>query len=399
MTRDLFGSIIPWILVAVSGATVLVLLFRRRAPEPSDRRSAWDSDVVAALRSQLVKQEDLYRDQVEFFVNFPEVIKTLAGAVTIDQVTAAMSRGITALLGSQRLGIFLAHSDKTLRLADGAGFSRKFRGSYSCPLKTPELLPVLKYRSVSELSDHPGVAHFLAPLTLSPVLAAPMWYGQRLLGLLVISKPSIDPNMARRIFAMLADLTAVSLHAAGLVAEIRKKAERDGLTGLPNRGTLNDRVTLEIERCTAYNSKFSLVMIDIDNFKHYNDANGHAAGDEALKKVASVIRRGLRRTDFAARYGGEEFTLVLQSSDHREGLRTAERVRRMVAGAEFAYGASQPLGHVSISLGLATFPDDARDAASLFKAADEALYIAKESGRDRVVVHDANIDISGVDVD
>ena len=393
MTNDLFGPMIPWILFAVSAIAVLVLLFKKRVSAPPERMGMWDSDVVATLRAQLAKQEDLYRDQVEFFVNFPEVIKTLAGAVSIDQVTAAMSRGISALLGSKWIGIFLAHSDKTLRLADGAGFSRRFRGTYSCPTETPELLPVLKYRSVSELRDHPEAVRFLTPLTLSPTLAAPMWYGRRLLGLLVISAPTADPQTARRIFAMLADLSAVSLHAAGLVAEIRKKAERDGLTGLPNRRTLTDRVNTEIERCSAYGAKFSLVMVDVDNFKHYNDNNGHAAGDEALKQVASLMQRGLRRNDFAARYGGEEFTLVIQSSDHREALRTADRIRRMVAEAEFAFGATQPLGLVSISLGLAVFPDDARDAAGLFEAADAALYRAKEGGRNRVVVHDSGIDI------
>lgn len=393
MKFELSSPLLPWSLLALSLLILLWALRHKKQEKPGLKGDLWGSEVVMTLRAQLKKQQEMYRDQVEFFVNFPEVIKTLAGAVTIEEVTSSMSRAITALLGSTRIGIFLAHADKTLRLADGAGFGREYRGTYTCPLRTPELLPILKYRSISEMKGHEAACRFLAPLNLSPTLAVPMWYGERLLGLLVISQPTNDIQTARRIFAMLADLMSVSLHAAGMVAEIRKKAERDALTGLPNRRTLMDRVTVEIERCSAYNSKFTLAMIDVDNFKHYNDNNGHAAGDEALKKVASLLASGLRRTDFAARYGGEEFTLLLQNSAHEDARRTADRVRRMVAEADFPFREKQPMGMVSISVGLATYPDDAKDVTALFKAADNALYQAKEGGRNRVVVHESGIDI------
>ena len=329
---------------------------------------------------------------MELLVNFPEVIKILAGAVTVDEVTAALSRGLTAMLGVKRIGIFLAHADKTLRLADGAGFAREFRGTHTFPLMTPALLPMLKHRSVSDMREYEEACRFLEPFTLNPTAAASMWYGERLLGLLVISKPGVDPQTARRIFAMMADLASVTLHAAGLVAEIRKKAERDALTGLPNRRTLEDRVNTEIERCSAYSTKFSLAMIDVDNFKNYNDMNGHGAGDEALRKTAMLLRSGLRRTDIAARYGGEEFTVVLQNLNREDAMHTADRLRRAVAAADFPFREKQPLKIVSISVGVATFPDDAKDAAGLFRAADKALYRAKQDGRNRVIAYESSID-------
>jgi diguanylate cyclase (GGDEF)-like protein len=144
-----------------------------------------------------------------------------------------------------------------------------------------------------------------------------------------------------------------------------------------------------MQRCKSYQSKLSLVMIDVDNFKHYNDTNGHGAGDEVLKRVAALMDGSIRRTDLAARYGGEEFTLVLHGS-RDAALSTAERVRKIIESASFPNGKSQPLGFVSISMGVAMFPDDADTVEALFKAADSALYQAKEQGRNRVMVFDGN---------
>lgn len=384
------NSLVPWALLVISWPIfifVIAKLVKRRIA----KSEIWDSPVVAELREQMKVQEERVHEQMDFFVNFPEIIKVLTGAMTIDEVATAISRGVSALLGSKRIAIFLAHSDNQLRLMDGTGFPEEQRGRFSYPLSGSPLLPLLKFRGVSSTRDHPEAERALAPLSLAPELSCSIWYAGRLLGLIVVSRPGVDPEMGVRIMAMLADLASVSLHAAGLVADIRKKAERDALTGLPNRRTLMARVDAEVQRSEAYQSKFCLVMIDVDNFKHYNDTNGHAAGDTALKMVGSLISKGLRRTDMAARYGGEEFTLVLQNADKQNGLQSADRVRQLVATADFPFKEKQPLGRVSVSLGLACYPDDARDPQRLFKAADSALYVAKESGRDRVIAYDSGM--------
>jgi diguanylate cyclase (GGDEF)-like protein len=386
-------SVLPWALTAVCLVILLIQFFRKRPSKTPPAADIWGSEVVLSLRAQLKQQQEMVKDQMEFFINFPEVVKILTGAFTVDEVTSAMSRGISALVGSRRVGIFLAHADNRLRLSDGAGFRREFRGTFTCPLKTPELLPILKYRSVSSMKDHPSAVKFLEPLTLEPSLAAPIWYGDRLLGLLVISAPTLEMKAGCRIFAMLADLMSVNLHATSAAQEIRKKAERDTLTGLLSRSALLSRVQTETARCTSYNSKFSLVIIDVDHLNYYNDRNGRAIGDEALKKTASLILSALRRTDTAARYDGGKFALVLQNSSREEAGRTAERMRSTIAQGEFLFGQFQPLGNISVSIGAAVFPEDAKDSESLFLAAEEALLEAKKSGRNRVQVFDRRIQI------
>jgi len=268
---------------------------------------------------------------------------------------------------------------------DGAGFPPEHRNQLSLGIGEVGLMDLLAGRAVASLGDHPAARQHLAARGLPAELAVPLCHGDEVLGLILVAETGDDQHLARRLLVMLADLTAVALHAARLVGEIRRAAEQDALTGLANRRTLMARVQQELQRCASYGSRSSLAMIDVDHFKQYNDRNGHGAGDVLLRTLAGLLAGSTRRTDLVARYGGEEFTVVLSGADRQQALQHAERIRGAVSGHAFAAGASQPLGHVSISVGVATFPDDATTVEALFKAADGALYQAKHGGRDRVV--------------
>ena len=161
-------------------------------------------------------------------------------------------------------------------------------------------------------------------------------------------------------------------------------AVTDGLTGLFNHRYFMERLGQDIDSCQATEEALSLLMIDIDHFKIYNDINGHMAGDVALKEVASVIRSSAKREDFCARYGGEEFAVVAYRADKADAARMAERLREEVERLEFPNEEVLPGGNLTISCGVATFPSDAQDRSSLISYADRALYIAKNSGRNRV---------------
>jgi diguanylate cyclase (GGDEF)-like protein len=125
-------------------------------------------------------------------------------------------------------------------------------------------------------------------------------------------------------------------------------------------------------------------MIDIDHFKSYNDRHGHPKGDELLIKVAELVKEGLRKTDIAARYGGEEFAVILPETG-KEGARlVAERLRKNVESYPFPGRESQPLGRLTLSVGVATYPEDADSVMRLVAKADENLYKAKDGGRNRV---------------
>jgi len=158
----------------------------------------------------------------------------------------------------------------------------------------------------------------------------------------------------------------------------------DPLTGLLNRRYLEERLSEELSRSKRYSYSMSCLMIDIDDFKKYNDRNGHQAGDVALKITAHSLKAALRSADIACRYGGEEFCILLPQTTVSEAGVIAERMRQKVAEAVYPHGASQPLGRVSISIGVSTLGKHIDTAESVIAAADRALYNAKSLGKNRI---------------
>lgn len=169
-------------------------------------------------------------------------------------------------------------------------------------------------------------------------------------------------------------------------SRLAQLAVTDGLTGLYNHRHFHERLALDVERSGRNGLPLALLMIDVDHFKYYNDHHGHPAGDEVLRQIARLLSEGRRANDLVARYGGEEFSMVLVDTAKFTAAKLAERLRELVAGHGFAHATAQPNGKVSISIGVASFPDDAHDAEGLIRAADAALYQAKRSGRDCVVL-------------
>ena len=161
----------------------------------------------------------------------------------------------------------------------------------------------------------------------------------------------------------------------------------DPLTGLHNRRYLEARLTEELSRSKRYNYPLSFMMIDIDDFKLYNDRNGHQAGDRALEITAQSLRAALRKVDVASRYGGEEFSILLPQTTLQEAGVLADRIRRKILSAPFPHGKSQPLGGVTVSIGLSTFSASLDSAEAIVRAADRALYHAKSHGKNRAYAY------------
>jgi two-component system, cell cycle response regulator len=154
---------------------------------------------------------------------------------------------------------------------------------------------------------------------------------------------------------------------------------------LYTRGYLQDRFAIELSRARRYGKELTLAVIDADRFKSLNDNHGHAAGDLVLKSIADLLRRSFRQSDTAARYGGEEFVVLLPETGMEAALQKVEAVREFVASTPFALSAEGQAVQVTISAGLATFPQDGQDEVELFAAADERMFQAKREGRNRVV--------------
>ncbi len=167
----------------------------------------------------------------------------------------------------------------------------------------------------------------------------------------------------------------------GMADKLRAHARTDDLTGLPNFRAFRERIDEEVTRATRYPESFGVLVLDLDHFKKYNDRHGHAAGNDALQRVARVIHETVRGADFAARYGGEEFAVIMPQTDPVALRTVAERIRAGVEALPAPAGGTT----VTVSIGGALFPMDARDVDALFAAADTRLYEAKAQGRNRVV--------------
>ncbi len=161
----------------------------------------------------------------------------------------------------------------------------------------------------------------------------------------------------------------------------------DPLTGLHNRRYLEARLAEELSRSKRYDYPLSFMMIDIDDFKLYNDSNGHQAGDRALEITAQCLRAALRKVDVASRYGGEEFSILLPQTTLEEAGVIADRIRRKIMNTRFPHGVTQPLGGVTVSIGLSTLAPSLDSAEAIVRAADRALYHAKGHGKNRAYAY------------
>ncbi|HMJ25324.1 MAG TPA: diguanylate cyclase [Pyrinomonadaceae bacterium] len=195
------------------------------------------------------------------------------------------------------------------------------------------------------------------------------------------------------------DLSAIELVAPQIALAIERAAWQqranqfqvmsitDPLTGLHNRRYLEARLTEELSRSKRYDYPLSFMMIDIDDFKLYNDRNGHQAGDRALEITAQCLRSALRKVDVASRYGGEEFSILLPQTTLQEAGVIADRIRRKINTTTFEHGKSQPLGAVTVSIGLSAFSPALDSSEAIVRAADRALYHAKSHGKNRAYAY------------
>ncbi len=161
----------------------------------------------------------------------------------------------------------------------------------------------------------------------------------------------------------------------------------DFLTGLKTRGYFEQQLELEIKRSERKKTQFALLMADIDHFKQLNDRYGHHAGDQVLRDVAALLMKDMREVDTVARYGGEEFVLILPETGEAGAMLVAERLRRAVEQARFFAGSPTAPEHLTISIGIGVFDTDAQFKRELIEAADAALYVAKGSGRNSVILY------------
>jgi diguanylate cyclase (GGDEF)-like protein len=214
-----------------------------------------------------------------------------------------------------------------------------------------------------------------------------MMHDDRTLGVIALVGLKRRPKNEKPMLKMVADLGSIALNNAVMFRQINALANSDGLTRLTNKRHFLLRLGEELFKAEKTNQPLSIFIFDIDHFKNYNDGNGHLAGDEALKITARLFKESTREDDITARYGGEEFIVVLPNTSKEGAFRAAEKIRMAIENFPYPSAKSQPMGRVTISGGVSTFPKDGRNSSELISAADQALYQAKNAGRNQVLRH------------
>ncbi|MEE9168438.1 MAG: sensor domain-containing diguanylate cyclase [bacterium] len=225
---------------------------------------------------------------------------------------------------------------------------------------------------------------------LDAEVITPLIHSHKLIGLLVLGmKINGEPYNQTDIemVTLITNIVAVAIANARLYEKVKESSITDELTTLFNYRYFRIRLRDEVFRSQRTNRPISLIILDVDNFKNYNDTLGHPAGDQVLKQIASILKSCIRDTDVGARYGGEEFCVIMPEENQDGARALCERLRQRVEDYPFFKEEIQPLGKLTVSLGAATYPTDAAMIKELLVRADKALYRAKNNGRNQFCIY------------
>ncbi len=354
----------------VRDEVVGVLDCHSNRPESFDHETV-DLLMLFATQASIGLQNAKLYSQVQRRAAQLEAINAIAKRTTVElDLKELLDRLCTQLPNSfpvEHVSIFLRDEDGNLVL-------RAQQGTSPIPMKIGDALP----------EGHPVTAAGEGREELRLPLVS---FGENLGLLACVTRQgeSILPN-DRQALESVADILATATQNARYVDRVRQLAFRDGLTGIFNRRYFESRLIEEITRAARYGAGVSILMVDLDQFKRVNDEFGHMLGDDVLRTVSGIFLRTLRKVDVVCRYGGEEFAIILPATPGGSAYIVADKIRRAVAGAQHP-GVSTP---VTISVGVAEFPANGITRDDIVRAADAALYKAKQSGRNQVCWAPAN---------
>lgn len=352
----------------------------------SDRRNQTKIELREAneaLKRELEEFQLRDREMVEL----NELSRHLQTCASADEIYSTVEEYAQRLFGALA-GALYTHDEAK------SGFDRRRCWGASCAhakwLAGDECWALRMGSVHSVATDTPSLrcAHIAGEMHASYICSPIIAHGE-MLGLLHLQAdwPAESNRPAARIDLAqeFAERIALAFANFNMRESLRVQSIRDALTGLYNRRFLDETLALEEQRARRDGDSVGIVMLDIDHFKQFNDTFGHDAGDALLRELGSFLRTQVREGDTACRYGGEEFTLILPGADFESSRLRAEMLRRKVCGVEIEYQ-GQKLGPITFSLGVATYPQHGRSWREVLKAADRALYRAKKSGRNRVVL-------------
>lgn len=400
-----------WLLLAVPLAALWRWRGRRRRPATAGRPPrASRTERSAGLRGAAVSALGGSTGRLPAVPNTPRAL-LLHGEAALPQATGALLQVLAQVLSPCRVGLFHHDVDGQLvmrasRATAGLDAGANMEGGpelaagaeHAAPGWPQPVLQRLREAAAKRQAGPLPAGEPLTALWAAPILEAPREPGAgHLWGLLAVLRPA-PQAWSHADVALLEGVAGQLALAWGLEQALRisrrhlQRLERiattDGLTELVNQRHFRKLFDLQLARARRYNRRLSLIFLDIDHFKEVNDTHGHQAGDEVLKKVAEVLRGTARCTDTVARLGGEEFAVLMEETGAKGAERYAERIRQALGRELFTAEGGD--FRKTCSLGIATFPEHGAQAKELMAHADQALYLAKRTGRNRTVIYRAD---------
>lgn len=337
------------------------------------------------FRNEIKHLKEKVDQQLHFLVTIPEMVKNMNSMLPLAELVAASIRMAKQMIDTDQIEVYrFSPNGGMLRLMDAYG---KRKGQ-KVEFKLGEGL--IGKAAEMGLTVTPNMLKEGLAGTDSIEMAAPIIFHSKMLGVIGIGKVKAPSGNEKRFLSMIADLMAVALRNLASFDSVKEDSIRDALTGLFNRRHFMEAAAAALHKAANYNFPLSICIFDIDHFKSYNDTNGHLMGDELLKELGGLLKQKSRSSNLVSRYGGDEFMILLNETDREKSMLFAGKLIEAIAGYPFKRKEKQPLGTISISGGIATFPEDGEELEDLLKKADMALYASKKAGRARIMHFDEN---------
>jgi diguanylate cyclase (GGDEF)-like protein len=375
-----------------------VLLALRRAS--SDRQAAEKKtkDISEEATRKLRRLQQDHKFLVEFFRVFSLLVGQMHAERQVRKIPAALLKAMVEIFRPEVAAVLVrrdprgGEEDKGQRLTVAALHSLRGTLKQGMEFKFGEgqvgLVAERGHVMIRKDFDEDQIASCeRSKVSVEPKydIIAPMIAGNETLGVLAISRPERHYYNERDVLEMIARLGALTQVNVQAYRSKEVEAEIDKLTKIFNKGALLRMLGIALHEARNSGGKVAVFIFDLDNFKNYNDTNGHLMGDHLLAKLSALVTENVRSDDIFGRFGGEEFLLVMPNRTSAQAMTAADMIRKRIADTTFEGGEKQPKGYVSISGGVAVYPDDAPGQVELMQAADNALYRAKESGRNQVM--------------
>lgn len=355
---------------------------------------------TSPLRDELHSEVSRLRGELERRARFADSVQNFSreiDSVEPDKTYASILKHSTRLLRAERSSLW-AFDESANELAVKAALGMPEDISEVRPIRSGEGIlggviskgEPLVVRSLDDIGRVPAAERAYKTQSF---ISFPIKLGSRKIGVLNVTDKAgggtydaIDLSLIESIAPQMA-LALDRAEWQEKATEFQLMSITDPLTGLLNRRYLEERLNEELSRSQRYGYPMSFMMIDIDDFKHYNDRNGHQAGDQALQLTAHCLKSSLRLADVASRYGGEEFCILLPQTALDEAAVIADRIRHLIYSTSYPHGKGQPLGALTVSIGLSSYSRYLASPSAMIRAADRALYRAKSTGKNRIVAY------------